>query len=438
MEPLSGAAENEALTAAWALEGRLHEPGVRNAYRALLHEGLAQLRGEAGRGAGQCSSVGQCSSADPQEPSSPLRRRLLLRSLAAFAEDARYGAGQLSRGAQRAPTLAASEEGWQRVEQIVRGAEGAAEEARQLAAGLEEARVRALAERASASAQAARRILSERNRAYTFQTRPGYSFGEGWYLAAAAVLHGLPIQIEPGGAQEARALRFLSDAGLASWLVPFRARPASPKHLTTIIAEAFAREPDAAQRKVREAFLGKDPPPSRLTDWIEQRCSRESTRSQAPCPAEPKVLLWVRQSSHDAHRNTRPDELAELSHRVRAAGLTPIYFGDALPREVELAPGLDLSLCWKEPLFQGEDMRRLQLHFFEQLRLHHGLVGQVGVTTAGMDGPALLGLPTAYFTDEPNARLGKWVGVVPGYVEIVRGPGSLTRVGELLNEWCRG
>ena len=50
-------------------------------------------------------------------------------------------------------------------------------------------------------------------------------------------------------------------------------------------------------------------------------------------------------------------------------------------------------------------MRRAQLQFFEHLRRAHGLVGQLGVTTAGMDGPALMGLPTMYLTDAPNVRM---------------------------------
>ena len=58
-------------------------------------------------------------------------------------------------------------------------------------------------------------------------------------------------------------------------------------------------------------------------------------------------------------------------------------------------------------------MRRDQLQLFEVLRSSHHLVGQIGVTTAGMDGPALMGLPTACLTDEPNVRLGKWVGKGP-------------------------
>ncbi len=83
-------------------------------------------------------------------------------------------------------------------------------------------------------------------------------------------------------------------------------------------------------------------------------------------------------------------------------------------------------------------MRRAQLQLFEHLKGAHGLVGQLGVTTAGMDGPALMGLPTMYLTQSPNVRLGKWVGAVPGYQEIVRDDTYLTRISQTLRRWSDG
>lgn len=47
--------------------------------------------------------------------------------------------------------------------------------------------------------------LPERHLLYTFHADPGFSFGEGWYLAAAAQFAGLSIQIRPGAAQELQA-----------------------------------------------------------------------------------------------------------------------------------------------------------------------------------------------------------------------------------------
>jgi hypothetical protein len=114
----------------------------------------------------------------------------------------------------------------------------------------------------------------------------------------------------------------------------------------------------------------------------------------------------------------------------------PVLTGDAI-REGSVPEGaLDMILFWKDPIFRQADMRRAQLQFFECLKQRHGLVGQLGVTTAGMDGPALMGLPTLYLTDAPNVRMCEWVSAVPGYQEVVRKSGYLERVSSVLSEWA--
>ena len=400
------------LAEATALEGRLHLPGVRDDYRSRLeHVVLLATR-----------ALGNA--VEHQEVA--LLQWVLIQAQGGRAEDARYGAGQLSRGCQRAPTLEDCEDGWQRVEQIACNAEDAALEAERFARAIDTAKARAIARRAEVAGKAARKIVSERNRAYTFHADPGFSFGEGWYLAAAAHFAGVLIQIRPGAAQELQAKRFLFDAGLEESLRPYRSRPASPKHLTHIIAEAFHADAPGAQSTLRAAFLGDESPSASLRSWIDGNVGGKP---------EQKVLLWVRTGDHDALRNTRFDELRQLAELVMNAGLTPIFFGDAVPADLVPANGVDLTLCWKEPLFQGPDMRRAQLQLFEELRFHHGLVGQIGVTTAGMDGPALMGLPTLYLTQERNVRLGKWVGAVPGYQEVVRARGYFEIIRTTLHQW---
>jgi hypothetical protein len=400
------------LAEATALEGSLHLPGVRDDYRSRL-EHVVQLATRALDSAVENREVA-------------LLQWVLLRAQAARAEDARYGAGQLSRGSQRAPTWSDCEDGWQRVEQIVCNAEEAALEAARFAEQLNTAKARAIARRAEIAGNAARKIVLERNRAYTFHADPGFSFGEGWYLAAAALLAGVPIQIRPGAVQELQAKQFLRAAGLAGSLRPYRSRPASPKHLTHIIAEAFHADAPGAQCTLRAAFLGDESPSASLRSWIDGNVGGNS---------EQKVLLWVRTGDHDAERNTCFDELRQLFELVLHAGLTPIFFGDAVPADLVPTRGVNLTLCWKEPLFQGPDMRRAQLQLFEELTCRHNLVGQIGVTTAGMDGPALMGLPTLYLTQERNVRLGKWVGAVPGYQEVVRAPGYFEIIRTTLHQW---
>jgi hypothetical protein len=281
---------------------------------------------------------------------------------------------------------------------------------------------------AEAAARDARRIVDQRNHAYTFHADPGFSFGEGWYLAAAAVLAGVTIQIETGKPQTAQAERFLRDVGLGSRLQPYRSRPRANKHLPEIVARAFRADPVSAQRKLRAAFLGNAPIPQAAIDWADGRL--------AGVGAGRKVLLWVRYGAHHPTRNTTVPELVELARRARAANFVPVLVGDAVRDSGIPSGSVDMTLFWKEPIFQGADMRRAQLQFFEYLRAAHGLVGQLGVTTAGMDGPALMGLPTMYLTDAPNLRLGTWVGTVPDYQEVVRGDGYLEWVSDSLRRWA--
>lgn len=403
------------LEEARSLEGTLHHCGVRDGYRKLLEQGIVLVTKALEESREHHERTG-------------LRKRLV-DAHAARSEDARYGAGALSRSAQRAPTLKDCEEGWFKVAGIVDNARASAREARHLANIVGEHRSKHLASRAERAARSAEDTLKERNRAYTFFTTPGFSFGEGWYLAAASLFAGLLIQVKSGTPQEAQALQFLCDVGLGERLVPYRSRPASPKHLTDIIAATFRRDPLAAQTQLRRAFLGQQPAPAPIIEWVGEKVGTDTKE---------KVLLWVRSSDHDAHRNTSFNELDQLAQLVLAAGVTPVYYGDAIPSNVNLPRGMDLTLCWKTSLFQGPSMRRTQLQLFEELRRRHRLIGQIGVTTAGMDGPALMGLPTAYLTDAPNVRLGKWVGNVPGYVEVLRHSDYLDKLRGYLRKWRSG
>jgi len=400
------------LEQAYALEGTLHHSGIRGKYRTLLEQGIELI------------SKGLEATCDSSE--SARVRKLLVQAHAARAEDARYGVGALSRSAQRAPTLKDCEEGWQKVAMIVDHARESADQARRLANEVGDFHTEKLAERAERAADLAESTLAARNRAYTFFTTPGFSFGEGWYLAAASLFAELTIQVRSSTPQERQALQFLNAVGLAERLVPYRPRPASPKHLTDIIATTFERDPQAAQKKLRDAFLGQQPASAPIVEWL---------KGQMRTDIRPKVLLWTRISYHDPHRNTAFDELACLGQLIADMGITPVFFGDAIPKDLDLSGGIDLTLCWRNPLFQTLSMRRDQLQLFEVLRRRHHLVGQIGVTTAGMDGPALMGLPTAYLTDKPNVRLGKWVGNVPGYEEVVRDSDYLVRLRDHALRW---
>jgi hypothetical protein len=405
----------------------LHEPGQRDVHRRRLEQAIDLAERALVALDGADAAV-----AGP-------RARVLATSARAHAEraeDARHGAGQLSLSAQRAPTADACDDGWQRVVAIVEVAEASACVAATRAAELQRdaprsslARVaRAAATKAEGAARAARRIVEDRNDAYTFHADRGFSFGEGWYVAAAGLLAGVAIQIEHARPATAQAERFLHEAGLQARLQAYRPRPRAMKQVTALVARAFEADPILARRKLRAAFLGDAPVPRSIAGWADRRLAGVGDGK--------KVLLWIRDGVYHAHRNTTPTELAELTGRVAHAGLVPVWIGDAA-RETELPPGVvDLTRFSNDPLFGGLDGRRAQLQLFEHLAAAHGVIGQVGVTTAGMDGPALMGLPTLYLTEAPNVRMRAWVGAVPGYQEIVRDGGHLDRVCDALSAWA--
>jgi len=425
--PPSLAAEARArLDEALALSTTLHEPGQRERYRALLERAIR----DATRALAD------------EEQSAKITALCVTLSAAhtAKAEDAFHGASQLSQSAQRAPTRESCNEGWQRVTGIVAGAEASARVAMEMAERLEDAladspvarRARKAAHRAEAAARAARTLVSERNDAYTFHTARSFSFGEGWYLAAAAVLSGVTIQIEPFTDRTLQAETFLRDAGLSERIAPYRPRPRAMKQVTELVARAFKADPQAAQARLRAAFIGDAPAQSDVIEWADRRLPTDGAGSS---PGK-KVLLWNRDGTHHPGRNTLYSELVALTDAVLAAGLVPILTGDALCGGPLPRGAVDMILFWKDPIFGRADQRRAQLGFFEHLRARHGLVGQIGVTTAGMDGPALMGLPTLYLTEAPNVRMREWVGAVPGYEELVRENGYLDRVACVLAGWA--
>ncbi|WP_437675320.1 hypothetical protein [Sorangium sp. So ce131] len=431
------------LDAALALAATLHTPGQRERYRRLLEGAIEQADRAVAAAEQERAALQEHEFAAGEERLLAARRgarSTLARAHAARAEDALHGAGQLSLSAQRAPTREACDDGWQRVEEIVTGAEASARaaaiSAAELEAGSPRSKIaraaRAAAHKAEGAARAARRIVEERNHAYTFHTDSGFSFGEGWYVAAAAVLAGTAIQVEPGKAGTAPAEAFLRDAGLSDHLQAYRPRPRAVKQTTEIVARAFRADPSTAQRRLRAAFLGDVPIPESVTGWVDRRLAG----ARAGAPRRRKVLLWIREGLHHPHRNTRLAELLELTDLVQHTGLVPVLTGDALPGGQTPEGAVDMTLFWKDPTFRQLDMRRAQLQFFEHLKRAHGLVGQLGVTTAGMDGPALMGLPTMYLTDATNVRMRAWVGAVPGYQEVVRERGYIERVRRVLSGWA--
>lgn len=398
----------DALAEALSEKHALHLPGARPIYRERLERALSLTGDALERGDLDASTLAGA-------------RLTRVVALAAHAQDARHGAGQLSQSAQRAPTAEDCEQGWEQVEAIVARCEASARETAQLASLLDVPRADDAARAAWTAAEDARRIVQQRNHAYTFHADPEFSFGEGWYVAAAGVLANVDIQIEPAQLHTPQVERFSSDIGVVTQ--PYRPRPRANKALPALIARAFTEDP-GAQNRLRAAFLGDGEIPAAITDWADGALAG-TPRTKST------ILVWVRSGAHHPNRNSTVAELQELCRLAARNALVPILIGDAASVE----GAIDMTLFWRLPLFQGADMRRAQLQLFEHLRRAHGLVGQVGVTTAGMDGPALMGLPTMYLTDDPNPRLGRWVGAVPGYEEVIRDSDYLERVGRTFSRW---
>jgi hypothetical protein len=366
-------------------------------------------------------------------------RRTLARTYAALAEAARHGAGQLSLSAQRAPDCDACEDGWKRVAAIVEECEAFALAATEAARALVEqspasgaaAQATRAAARARESAGEARDLLRSRNEAFTFHTDEAFSFGEGWHVAAAAVLAGAKVQIEADRHGALHVERFLRAIGVGAQIVTPRPRPRAMKQSTELVARVFAEDPARAQRRLRAAFLGEAPIVEGVLAFLDARGAQRWAHGKK------RVALWVRNGTHQPERNTDGAELRALMRLALDAGLEPIIVGEAPPAHTEIEAAIDLSLHRLEPVFRGEDGRRAQLQLFEHLQCAHGLAGQLGVTSAGMDGPALIGLRTAYVTALPNPRMRRWVGTVPGYEELLRDERLFERVSSVFAQWAR-
>jgi hypothetical protein len=124
----------------------------------------------------------------------------------------------------------------------------------------------------------------------------------------------------------------------------------------------------------------------------------------------PLVLIWNRAvSEYQTDRNTSALLRRQLSEMAVKQGLFPVFMGHKFGGT--RSPS-DLTNVWEEVEFSADPYRH-QLWFVHHLRERHRLVGQVGSRSGGMDGHALLGLPTIYFDDSSatsSQRMHAWSG----------------------------
>jgi hypothetical protein len=172
-------------------------------------------------------------------------------------------------------------------------------------------------------------------------------------------------------------------------------------------------DPDARAR-IQSALIGSDQPGAEARELRV----RGFLATQPPGLLDPgvaKVLVWVRgRAEHEPERSSSPTLLHQMAAEIRAAGMTPVFVGH---RVAELPEGIDLTEHWEQPPFKEQDGIRAQLVLFDLLHREHGVHGQVGMRSGGMDGPALIGLPTVPIGTSGETRMRTWDGM-DGYERV--------------------
>lgn len=141
-----------------------------------------------------------------------------------------------------------------------------------------------------------------------------------------------------------------------------------------------------------------------------------------------KVLIWARKAAKSKpdtrYRNSTAWFMREIRDLVLGLGLTPVMIGEKhVSKKDYVQQAVDLREFYKDPAFQGQDTVLKQLRYLDTLRYlpqkEGEVVAQIGVKTGGMDGPALMGLPTIVLDLEPSSefreRMSTWVGKLANY-----------------------
>jgi hypothetical protein len=166
-----------------------------------------------------------------------------------------------------------------------------------------------------------------------------------------------------------------------------------------------------ARGRVRDRLLGEGDEATAGQEAARAFLARRGAGAPALVdPLAPKVLIWVRRrGDHDPARDASPQSLFQLATAAQARGMTPVFVGP--PADEALPDGIDLTGHWRDPAFAGEGGLRAQLHMFDLLHREYGVVGQIGLKSGGMDGPALTGMPTISIGEPADRRMRRWDGV---------------------------
>jgi hypothetical protein len=204
---------------------------------------------------------------------------------------------------------------------------------------------------------------------------------------------------------------------------------------TQLVGRAFQANPTAVANYLRLAFLsGRE-----SLRKVDEHLSKTVESWNANQKTQPmRVLVWARNAVKPdtkarpgavdtRYRNSGTFLTAALVQCVRRAGLVPVLVGDTLPsggqfKKVHSRMSEEshhLGQFFKQDCFGGEETVRRQLYFLNGLQCRGGVIAQVGVKAGGMDGPALMGLPTIVIdleTDpELQIRMSRWGQKLPHY-----------------------
>jgi len=236
-------------------------------------------------------------------------------------------------------------------------------------------------------------------------------FGDTYHVAAALVLcaSGSPVEVVVAPGRKAAAiyhfLRSVSSVGLLEREPSVRRADPLPDATDLISAWAESRAPgekSAGIREIRRRFLQSLSRADK--NAVEQFLLQKPNLSTS----DPKVLIWIRNDPDYARwRNTTAACIQTLADEMKKNKLSPVLVGHGLASLTEDQKQWgQLVEFFEDDTFKQDPKTSIarQLWMFELLKSSRfNIVAQIGMVSGGMDGPALLGLPTVEFAPSGNA-----------------------------------
>jgi hypothetical protein len=198
---------------------------------------------------------------------------------------------------------------------------------------------------------------------------------------------------------------------------------------TTVVADAFQKNPSLARETLREAWFGtsfdlqsKASTASLEAHDLENELMRWLVMDIGMPPAYPYALLWVKtgaMTAEKAHHFTAPEALAQLIEGTRKIGRVPVVVGD----DVGVHTQPELGAFWKNQRFRtiAGGGRIAQLRLLDVLNQNYDIVS-VGMRSGILEGPALIGMRTIYLEERGNqqpGRMEKLLRSIPNYMRVV-------------------